>query len=93
MKDNRKPTNDAQRRIDVCENVINWANEDQQHRGCIVLATDEESSTYAVIGRGQNIIMALTSAIKSTPNLRGILSTALMFDTITGGSKSDTDKD
>lgn len=93
MKDNRKPTNDKQRRIDTCENVINWASEDKEHRGCIVLAADEESSTCAVIGNSQNLTIALTSALRSTPNLRSILLAVMMLDTMIGGSKNDTDKD
>lgn len=89
MGDKRTPTKGEQKRIDVCENVVKWASEDKT-KGCIVLATDEESSTCAVIGQSQNLITALLSAIKSTPNLRGILKTVLMLDMVTG---SDTDKD
>lgn len=93
MEDNMKPTKGEQRRIDVCKNVVNWTSEDRKHRGCIVLATDEKSSTCAVIGQSQNLITALASALRSTPNLRDILTTVMMLDMITGGSKSDTDKD
>ena len=93
MEDNRKPTKCEQRRIDACETVVNWASEDIKHRGCIVIATDEKSSTCAVVGQGQNLITALASAIKSTPNLRGILATVMMLDMVSGGLKSDTNKD
>lgn len=93
MEDNRKPTKDEQSRIDACGNVSNWASEDSEHRGCIVLATDEKASTCAVIGHGQNLIIALASALRETPGLRGILSTALMLDMIAGNSKSDIDKE
>ena len=93
MEDNRKPTKGEQRRIDACETVVNWASEDIKHRGCIVLATNEKSSTCAVVGQGQTLITALASAIKSTPNLRGILATVMMFDMVSGGLKSDTNKD
>lgn len=93
MEDNRKPTKGEQRRIDACETVVNWASEDIKHRGCIVIATDEKSSTCAVVGQGQNLITALASAIKSTPNLRGILATVMMLDMVSGGLKSDTNKD
>lgn len=93
MEDNRKPTKGEQRRINACENVINWASEDRKHRGCIVLATDEKSSTCAVMGQSQNLITALASAIKSTPNLRGILATVMMLDMVSGSLKSDTNKD
>ena len=93
MKDNRKPTNDEQRRIDACGNVVNWASEDKEHRGCIVLAADEEASTCAVIGCGHSLIPALALAIKSTPSLRNILAAAMMLDMMIGGSKNDTEKD
>ena len=89
----RTLTKGEQKRIDVCENVVKWASENKKHRGCIVIATDEKSSTCAVIGESQGLISALLSAIKSTPNFRNILSTVLMLDMVTGGSKSDTDKD
>lgn len=93
MENNKKPTKGEQRKIDACENVINWTHEDRKHRGCIVITTEEKSSTYAMIGQSQNFITALALAIKSTPNLRGILATVMMLDMVTGGSKSDTDKD
>lgn len=93
MKDDKTMTKGEQKRTDACENVINWASEDKEHRGCIVLATDEESSTCAVIGKNQTLITALVSAIKNTSNLKGILAATLMLDMVTGGSKSDTDKD
>lgn len=93
MKDDKTMTKDQQKRIDACENVIKWASEDKKHRGCIVLATDEESSTCAVIGENQNLITAFVSALKSTPSLRSVLATTMMLDMVTGDSKSDTDKD
>lgn len=93
MKDDRTMTKDEQKRINACNNIINWASEDKKHKGCIVLATDEESSTCAVIGQNQNLITALVSAIKETPNLRNILAATLMLDMAVGGSKSDTNKD
>ena len=92
MKDNKTITKEEQERIDACENVVKWASENKK-RGCIVIATDEKSSTCAVIGESQGLISALLSAIKSTPNFRNILSTVLMLDMVTGGSKSDTDRD
>lgn len=93
MKDDRTMTKGEQRRVDACENVVKWASEDKEYRGCIVLATDEESSTCAVIGQNQSLIIALMSAIKKTPNLRNILATTLMLDMATGSPKSDTNKD
>lgn len=88
-----KLTKDEQKRVDACQKVVEWASENKKHRGCIVIATDEKSSTCAVIGESQGLISALLSAIKSTPNFRNILTTTLMLDMVTGGSKSDTDKD
>ena len=82
-----------QKRIDVCQKVVEWSYEDKEHRGCIIIVTDEESSTCAVIGQKQNLITAFVSALKNTPNLRSVLSATLMLDMVTGGSKSDTDKD
>lgn len=94
MGDKRTPTKGEQRRVDVCEKVVNWASEDKEHRGCIIIATDEDSSTCAVIGENQNLISAFVSALKRTPALRSMLTTALMLDmVVTGGPKSDTDKD
>lgn len=93
MKDDRTMTKGEQKRVDACTKVVEWASEDKERRGCIVLATDEKSSTCAVIGQSQNLITALMSAIKNTPNLRNILAATLMLDMATGGSKSDTDKD
>lgn len=93
MESKRTPTKGEQKRVDACENVVKWASEDKEHRGCIVLATDEESSTCAVIGQNQNLITALVSAIKETPNLRNILATTLMLDMVTGSSENDTDGD
>lgn len=46
-----------------------------------------------MIEENQNLITALVSAIKTTPNLGNLLATTLMLDLATGGSKSDTDKD
>ena len=89
----RTLTKGEQKRVDACQKVVEWASENEKHRGCIVIATDEKSSTCAVIGESQGLISALLSAIKSTPNFRNILSTVLMLDMVTGGSKSDTDKD
>lgn len=88
----RTLTKGEQKRVDACQKVVEWASENKK-RGCIVIATDEKSSTCAVIGESQGLISALLSAIKSTPNFRNILSTVLMLDMVTGGSKSDTDKD
>nr|DAL05028.1 MAG TPA: hypothetical protein [Crassvirales sp.] len=93
MKDDRTPTKGEQKRIDVCENVVKWTSENKEKRGCIVLATDEKSSTCAVVGQNQNLITALLSAIKKTPNLRNILAATLMLDMATGGSKNDTGED
>lgn len=93
MGSKRTLTKDEQKRVDAFKNVVRWASEDKEHRGCIVLATDGESLTCAVIGQNQNLIIALISAVKETPNLRNILATTLILDTATGGSKSDTDKD
>lgn len=94
MEKFRAPSKSKQKRIDACEKVINWASEDKEHRGCIVLATDEKSSTCAVIGENQNLISAFVSALKRTPALRSMLTTALMLDmVVTDGPKSDTDKD
>lgn len=80
MKDNKTITKEEQERIDACENVVKWASENKKHRGCIVIATDEKSSTCAVIGESQSLITALASAVQSTPNLRNILSAVLMLD-------------
>lgn len=94
MKGDKTMTKDKQERIDACKKVINWASEDKEHRGCIVLAADEKSSTCAVIGENQNLISAFASALKRTPALRSMLTTALMlYMVVTGGPKSDTDKD
>lgn len=87
-------TKDEQKRVDACENVVKWASEDKEHRGCIVLATDEKSSTCAVIGQNRNLISAFVLALKRTPALRSMLITALTLDMVTtNGPKSDTDKD
>lgn len=93
MKGDRTITKDEQKRADACENVIKWVSEDKKHRGCIVLATDEKSSTCTVIGQNLTLITALMSAIKNTPGLWNILAAVLMLDMATDGSKSDTDKD
>lgn len=93
MKDDKTMTKSEQKRIDACQKVVEWASEDKEHRGCIVIATDEKSSTCAVIGQNQNLITAFVSALKNTPSLRGVLAATLMLDIATGGSKSDTDKD
>lgn len=87
----RTLTKGEQKRVDACQKVVEWASENKK-RGCIVIATDEKSSTCAVIGESQGLISALLPAIKSTPNFRNILSTVLMLDMVTG-SKSDTDED
>lgn len=92
MKDDKTMTKGEQKRIDACENVVKWASEDKEHRGCIVIATDEKSSTCAVIGENKTLITAFVSAIKNTPSLRSVLAVALVLDMV-GGSKSDTDKD
>lgn len=89
----RTLTKGEQKRVDACTKVVEWAHENQKHRGCIVIATDEKSSTCAVIGESKGLISALLSAIKSTPNFRNILSTVLMLDMVTGSSESDTDGD
>ena len=89
----RTLTKGEQKRVDACQKVVDWAHENQKHRGCIVIATDEKSSTCAVIGESQGLISALLSAIKNTPNFRNILSTVLMLDMVTGSSESDTDGD
>ena len=93
MKDDKTITKGEQKRIDACQKVVEWASEDKEHRGCIVLATDEKSSTCAVIGQNQNLITAFVSALKNTPSLRSVLAATLMLDIATGGSNSDTDKD
>lgn len=93
MGDKRTPTKGEQKRRDVCENVVKWASEDREHRGCIIIATDEKSSTCAVVGENQNLITAFVSALKRTPALKSVLTTALMLDMVIGGPKSDTDKD
>ena len=88
-----KLTKGEQKRVDACQKVVEWSYEDKEHRGCIIIVTDEESSTCAVIGQKQNLITAFVSALKNTPNLRSVLSATLMLDMVTGGSKSDTDED
>lgn len=91
--EDRTLSKDEQKRVDACQKVVEWASENKKHRGCIVLATDEKSSTCAVIGQNQNLITAFVSAIKNTPSLRSVLAAILMLDMATGGSNSDTDKD
>ena len=94
MGDKRTPTKGEQKRTEVCAKVVEWASEDKERRGCIIIATDEKSSTCAVIGENQNLISAFVSALKRTPALRSMLTTVLMLDmVVTSGSKSDTDKD
>ena len=93
MKADKTMTKGEQKRIDACQKVVEWASEDKEHRGCIVLATDEKSSTCAVIGENQTLITAFVSALKNTPSLRSVLAATLMLDMVTGDSKSDTDKD
>lgn len=93
MGENRTPTKGELKRIDACQKVVDWTSEDRKHRGCLVITTDEESSTCAVIGGSQSLIAALASAVQSTPDLRQILCTVLMIDMLTNKSKSDTDKD
>lgn len=94
MGDKRTSTKGEQKRIEVCAKVIEWASEDKERRGCIILATDEKSSTCAVIGENQNLITAFVSALKRTPALRRMLTTALMLDmVVTGSPESNTDKD
>lgn len=88
-----KLTKGEQKRVDACQKVVEYVSEDKEHRGCIIIVTDEESSTCAVIGQKQNLITAFVSALKNTPNLRSVLSATLMLDMVTGGSKSDTDED
>lgn len=93
MEDN-KITKSEQKRVNACQNVVKWASKDKEHRGCIIIATSEKSSTCAVIGENQNLISAFVSALKRTPALRSMLTTALMLDmVVTDGPKSDTDKD
>ena len=53
---------EEQKRVDACENVVKWAYEDKEHRGCIVIAKDEESSTCAVIGQNQTLITEIGRA-------------------------------
>lgn len=92
MGDKRTPTKGEQKRVDACEKVVNWASEDKEHRGCIIIATDEDSSTCVVIGEHQNLITAFVSALKRTSALRSMLTTALMLDmVVTDGPKSDTE--
>lgn len=93
MGSKKTPTKGEQKRIDVCHNVVDWASEDREHRGCIIIATDEESLSCAVIGEHQNLIEAFVSALKKNPGLRSILTTTLAIDMVTGGSKSDTEED
>lgn len=93
MEEKRTLTKGEQKRVDACENVVKWASEDRKHRGCLVIATDEKSSTCAVIGESQSLITALASAVQSTPNLRNILSAVLMLDMFINKSKSGTDED
>lgn len=93
MGSKRTPTKGEQKRVDACEKVVKWASEDKEHRGCIIIATDEESLSCAVIGEHQNLIAAFVSALKKNPNLRSILTTTLAVDMVTGGPESDTDKD
>lgn len=94
MGDKRTPTKGEQKRIEVCTKVVEWASEDKERRGCIIIATDEKSSTCIVTGGNQNLISAFVSALKRTPALRSMLTTVLMLDmVVTSGPKSDTDKD
>lgn len=93
MRSKRTPTKGEQKRVDACENIVKWASEDKEHRGCIIIATDEESLSCTVIGEHQNLIAAFVSALKKSPNLRSILTTTLAVDMVTGGPKSDTDED
>lgn len=86
-------TKGEQKRVDACQKVVDWVHENQKHRGCIVIARDEKSSTCAVIGESEGLITALASAVQSTPNLRNILSAVLMLDMFINKSKSDTDED
>lgn len=92
-EDSKSLSIDEQQRIDACKNVTNWVFKEEKKRGCIILATDEESSTCAVIGNSQNLITALTSALKSTPTLKSVIFTALTLDIITNNPEDNTDKD
>lgn len=92
MKSNRTPSKEEQKRVEACEHVINWASEDRKHRGCIIIATDEKSSTCAVIGQNQNLITSLVSSLRETSGFRNILTTALMIDVASDSLESNTDE-
>ena len=92
-KDSKSLSIDEQRRVAACKNIANWVSEEEKKRGCIIIATDEESSTCAIIGNSQNLITALASALKNTTNLKSIIFTALTLDIITNNPEDDTDKD
>ena len=91
--EDRTLTKGEQKRVDACQKVVDWTSKNKKDRGCIVIATDEKSSTCAVIGESQNLITALAAAVQNTPNLRNILSTVLMLDMVMNRPKSDTDGD
>ena len=90
---NNKPSENEQRRIDASENLVNWALEDPKQKGCIIIATDEESLTSAVIGPSKSLTDALVSAMRNNPNLRRIIASAIMIYELINSSESNTDKD
>lgn len=82
MGKDRKPTKGEQERINAVQRFVDWVNEDPLTRGCIVIATSENTTSCAVIGRSENIITAFESAKKESEPLRRIVETSTMVDTL-----------
>lgn len=80
MEENRKPNNEEQKRINAIQEIIDWTQENFESRGCIVIATDGNTSSCAVIGKTGNLVSAFKSSMDESEALKNVVTMTMLFD-------------
>lgn len=76
------------KRDELTEALIRWAEEDKENRSVLVLADDESSTRVACNGMGFNIANALANAMLQDKVLRTVCASAMR---ICGKNKANDD--
>lgn len=67
------------KRDELVDALIRWAEEDKENRSVLVLADDESSTRSACNGTGVNIANALVNAMLNDRRLYSVYATAMLI--------------
>lgn len=76
---------------ELAEALLRWAEEDEDNRSVMLIASDEESVRKTYYGSRGNLVESLAEAMRTDKELRGVCASALfMYEQ---NKASDNDKE